>query len=98
MAQILWVDDEIDLLKPYILFLETKGYDVLPAVDGNEALDILAARSVDIMFLDENMPGLTGLEVLTMIKNRYPALPVIMITKSEEEHIMEQAIGSKIYD
>ena len=98
MAQILWVDDEIDLLKPYILFLETKGYEVLPAIDGNEALDILATRSVDIMFLDENMPGLTGLEVLTMIKNRYPALPVIMITKSEEEHIMEQAIGSKISD
>ena len=98
MAQILWVDDEIDLLKPYILFLETKGYEVLSAIDGNEALDILAARSVDVMFLDENMPGLTGLEVLTMIKNRYPALPVIMITKSEEEHIMEQAIGSKISD
>lgn len=98
MAQILWVDDEIDLLKPYILFLETKGYEVLPAIDGNEALDILSARSVDIIFLDENMPGLTGLEVLTMIKNRYPALPVIMITKSEEEHIMEQAIGSKISD
>ncbi len=98
MINILWVDDEIDLLKPYVLFLEAKGYGVTAAIDGNEALDVLESKQVDIVFLDENMPGLTGLEVLNMIKNRYPALPVIMITKSEEEHIMEQAIGSKISD
>ena len=98
MVNILWVDDEIDLLKPYILFLEAKGYSIIPAIDGNEAMEALVAKSVDIVFLDENMPGLTGLEVLNMIKNKYPALPVIMITKSEEEHIMEQAIGSKISD
>lgn len=98
MVNILWVDDEIDLLKPYILFLEAKGYSIIPAIDGNEAMEALVAKSVDIVFLDENMPGLTGLEVLNMIKNKYPVLPVIMITKSEEEHIMEQAIGSKISD
>ena len=88
MVNILWVDDEIDLLKPYILFLEAKGYSIISAIDGNEAMEALGAKSVDIIFLDENMPGLTGLEVLNMIKNKYPALPVIMITKSEEEHIM----------
>lgn len=98
MVKILWVDDEIDLLKPYVLFLETKGYSFSLAIDGNEALDILAEEKIDIVFLDENMPGLSGLEVLTIIKERYPALPIIMITKSEEEQIMEQAIGSKISD
>lgn len=98
MVKILWVDDEKDLLKPYVLFLETKGYAFSLAIDGNEALDILAEEKIDIVFLDENMPGLSGLEVLNIIKERYPALPIIMITKSEEEQIMEQAIGSKISD
>jgi CheY-like chemotaxis protein len=98
MVKILWVDDEIDLLKPYVLFLETKGYAFSLAIDGNEALDILSEENIDIVFLDENMPGLSGLEVLNIIKERYPALPIIMITKSEEEQIMEQAIGSKISD
>ncbi|MFA7081915.1 MAG: bifunctional response regulator/alkaline phosphatase family protein [Bacteroidales bacterium] len=98
MVRILWVDDEIDLLKPHILFLATKGYEVIPATDGNEAMDILEEQLVEIVFLDENMPGLSGLETLSLIKNKYSSLPVIMITKSEEEQIMEQAIGSKISD
>jgi CheY-like chemotaxis protein len=98
MVNILWVDDEIDLLKPHILFLATKGYEVIPATDGQEALDVLDEKLVDIVFLDENMPGLSGLDTLTLIKDKLPNLPVIMITKSEEEHIMEQAIGSKISD
>lgn len=98
MAKILWVDDEIDLLKPYILFLEAKDYEVIPATDGSEALDILEKEQVDIVFLDENMPGINGIETLTRVKEKFPSLPVIMITKSEEEHIMEQAIGSKISD
>lgn len=98
MVRILWVDDEIDLLKPHILFLATKGYEVIPATDGNEALDILEEELVEIVFLDENMPGLSGLETLSLVKSKYPSLPVIMITKSEEEQIMEQAIGSKISD
>lgn len=98
MVKVLWADDEIDLLKPYVLFLEAKGYKVIPATDGQEALDILEKESVDIIFLDENMPGLNGLETLSKIKVQYSSIPVIMITKSEEENIMEQAIGSRISD
>lgn len=95
---ILWADDEIDLLKPHILFLEEKGYQVLSTPSGDEALDILDEERIDIVFLDENMPGLSGLETLEIMKERYPSIPVIMITKSEEEYIMEEAIGSKISD
>lgn len=95
---ILWADDEIDLLKPHILFLEEKGYRVIPVTSGNEALEELSEGGVDIVFLDENMPGLSGLATLTEIKSRYPRLPVIMITKSEEEHIMDEALGGKISD
>lgn len=101
MTTILWADDEIELLKPHILFLEERGYNVIAVTSGSEAIDELAdsaARTVDIVFLDENMPGLSGLDTLTQIKNRYPSLPVVMITKSEEEHIMDEAIGSKISD
>ena len=96
--QLLWADDEIDLLKPHILFLEEKGYKVLPTPSGDDALDILEENRVDIVLLDENMPGLSGLETLEIMKSKYPSLPVIMITKSEEEFIMEEAIGSKISD
>ncbi len=95
---ILWADDEIDLLKPHILFLEDKGYRVVSAASGDEALDALSERPFDLVFLDENMPGISGLETLREIKNNYPQLPVIMITKSEEENIMEEAIGGKISD
>ncbi|MCB9173429.1 MAG: PglZ domain-containing protein [Flavobacteriales bacterium] len=95
---ILWADDEIDLLKPHILFLEAKGYTVLSTQSGDDALEILEANRVDLVFLDENMPGLSGLETLEIIKAKHPSLPVIMITKSEEEYIMEEAIGSKISD
>ena len=97
-ASILWADDEIDLLKPYILFLESKGYSVTPVNSGNDALEMVEKQRFDIVFLDENMPGMTGLEVLPQLKQMRPNLPVIMITKSEEEHIMEEAIGSKIAD
>ena len=96
--KILWADDEIDLLKPHILFLEDKGYEVLSTQSGDDALDILDDERVDIVFLDENMPGLSGLETLEIMKAKHPSLPVIMITKSEEEYIMEEAIGSKISD
>ena len=95
---ILWADDEIDLLKPHILFLEEKGYSVIPVTSGNEALEELSNGGIDIVFLDENMPGLSGLDTLTEIKSRYASVPVIMITKSEEAHIMDQALGSKISD
>ena len=95
---ILWADDEIDLLKPHILFLEEKGCSVIPAMDGNEALEELQNNDIDIVFLDENMPGLSGLDVLPIIKTQRPQIPVIMITKSEEEHIMDEALGGKISD
>jgi CheY-like chemotaxis protein len=95
---ILWVDDEIDLLKPHILFLEQKQYKVTTCQSGTEALEIIDDTNFDIVFLDENMPGLTGLETLNEIKERRANLPVVMITKSEEEYIMEEAIGNKIAD
>jgi len=96
--KVLWVDDEIDLLKPHILFLEGKNYNVTTAQSGSEALEEIKQSSFDIVFLDENMPGLSGLETLSEIKEGQPTLPVVMITKSEEEYIMEEAIGSKIAD
>lgn len=95
---ILWADDEIDLLKPHIIFLESKGYDVTPVHSGSDALDKVNQEKYDVVFLDENMPGMSGIETLSQIKSIKPNLPVIMITKSEEEHIMEEAIGSKIAD
>lgn len=96
--RILWADDEIELLKPHIIFLEEKGYEISTATSGGEALDLIDENRFDIVFLDENMPGLSGLETLTTIKTKSPSLPVIMITKSEEEAIMEDAIGGKISD
>lgn len=98
MINILWVDDEIDLLKPHILFLQQKNYQVTTCNSGTEAIEILDEQSFDIVFLDENMPGLTGLETLNEIKEKQDNLPVVMITKSEEEYIMEEAIGNKIAD
>jgi len=95
---ILWADDEIDLLKPHIMFLDKKGYDVTPVNSGADALDKCESVNYDVVFLDENMPGMSGLETLTHIKSMKPSLPVVMITKSEEEHIMEEAIASKIAD
>ena len=95
---ILWADDEIDLLKPHILFLEQRGYDITPVNNGSEAVELCDEKHFDVVFLDENMPGMSGLEALNEIKNNKPNLPVVMITKNEEEHIMEEAIGSKIAD
>ena len=96
--KVLWVDDEIDLLKPHIMFLEKRNYHVTKAQSGSEAIEEIKNTSFDIVFLDENMPGLTGLETLAEIKEINASLPVVMITKSEEEYIMEEAIGSKIAD
>ena len=95
---LLWVDDEIDLLKPLIIFLENKGYSVDRATNGPDALDMLHARNYDLVLLDENMPGLSGLDTLNKIKVISPTIPVVMVTKSEEEDIMNQAIGSQIAD
>lgn len=96
--RLLWADDEIDLLKPHILFLEEKGYEVITATNGRDAFDLCNEQAFDLIFLDENMPGLSGLETLNAIKERYPFIPIVMITKSEEENIMDQAIGNKIAD
>lgn len=96
--RILWADDEIDLLKPHLMFLRAKGYDLTTANNGRDALDMAGSEHFDLIILDENMPGLTGLETLAMIKQSQPQTPVIMITKSEEENIMDQAVGSKIAD
>lgn len=96
--KILWVDDEIDLLRPHIIFLEQKGYEVLTSNNGDDAIEMIRENPYDIIFLDEQMPGISGIETLEGIKNLYPNLPVVMITKSEEEAIMEDAIGSNIAD
>jgi CheY-like chemotaxis protein len=96
--QILWVDDEIDILKPHIIFLEKKEYEVDTVSNGVDALDKVVEKNYDVIFLDENMPGLSGLETLTEIKLKRPNVPVIMITKSEEENLMEEAIGNQITD
>lgn len=96
--KILWADDEIDILQPHILFLEEKGYHVTPVNSGQDAIDSFKSESYDIVFLDENMPGLTGIETLTMMKGINPSIPIIMITKSEDEGIMTHAIGRKIAD
>ena len=96
--RILWADDEIDLLRAYVLFLEEKGYEVVTANNGKDAVELCQKESFDIIFLDENMPGLSGLETLALIKEIDPDVPMVMITKSEEENIMNMAIGNKIAD
>jgi len=96
--RILWVDDEMDLLKPHIMFLQEKGYEMETATNGQDAIEIVKDQYVDLVFLDENMPGLSGMETLGKIKALKAGLPVIMITKSEEENIMEAALGAKIAD
>lgn len=98
MAKILWIDDEIDLLKPHIVFLEKKGYDITPINNVNEALELVEQNSFHLVLLDENMPGISGLDAIPMIKALDSHIKIVMVTKNEEEHIMEQAIGSQISD
>ncbi|MBR4758022.1 MAG: response regulator, partial [Bacteroidaceae bacterium] len=96
--KLLWVDDEIELLKAHVMFLEKKGYEVDTVTNGYDALERCGEVQYDLILLDENMPGLNGLETLARIKEILPTTPVVMVTKSEEENIMNQAIGSKIAD
>ena len=96
--KILWADDEIDLLKPQILFLGKRGYDVTTVTNGHDALEEVEETDYEVVFLDESMPGLTGLETLSQIKDKKPHLPVVMITKNEAEDVMEEAIGGQISD
>ena len=95
---LLWVDDEIELLRAHIIFLEKKGYEVVTVSNGADAIDQCRQQTFDLILLDEMMPGLSGLETLQQIKDIQPATPIVMCTKSEEENIMDQAIGSKIAD
>lgn len=98
MGTLLWADDEIELLRPYVIFLEKKGYEVITASNGQDAIELCSQHAFDLVFLDENMPGLSGLETLSKIKEINSTLPVVMVTKSEEENIMDLAIGAKIAD
>ena len=95
---LLWCDDEIELLRAHIIFLQKKGYEVVTVSNGTDAIEQCRQHTFDLVLLDEMMPGLTGLETLQQIKEIQPATPVVMVTKSEEENIMDQAIGSKIAD
>ena len=97
-GRLLWVDDEIEMLRPHIIFLEKKGYEIDTATNGADAIDLCRESSFDLILLDENMPGLSGLETLMQLKELTPNVPVVMVTKNEEEDLMEQAIGSKIAD
>jgi CheY-like chemotaxis protein len=96
--KILWVDDEIDLLRPHLRLLEQKGYQVDTATNGEDAVELTKTKAYDLVFLDEMMPGMGGLQTLSALKTIAPALPVVMVTKSETESLMEEAIGSKITD
>lgn len=95
---ILWADDEIDQLRSHIIFLEKKGFEIVPVTNGEDAVAMISERPFDLVFLDEQMPGMDGLATLEKIKSERPSLPVVMITKSEEESIMEDAIGGQISD
>lgn len=97
-GRLLWVDDEIELLRAHILFLANKGYEIITANNGPDALDLCMSHNFDLVLLDENMPGLSGLETLMRLKEIIPTVPIVMVTKNEEENIMDQAIGSKIAD
>lgn len=97
-GRLLWVDDEIEMLKAHILFLQKKDYEVITANNGADAIDLCRSNRFDLILLDENMPGLSGLETLTHLKEIAPTVPVVMVTKNEEEDLMDQAIGSKIAD
>ena len=95
---LLWVDDQVELLQPHVLFLEKKGYKLDTCHNGVDAISLVKENDYDLVLLDENMPGMSGIEVLEIIKENKPSLPVVMVTKSEQENIMEEAIGSKITD
>ena len=97
-ARLLWIDDEIDLLRPHCIFLEKRGYDITTANNGADAVELCKAQAFDLVLLDENMPGLSGLETLSAIKALHPEMPVVMVTKNEAEDLMDQAIGAQITD
>src|ERR1700682_6529611 len=98
LGKILWVDDEIESLRSQILFLENKGYEVKAMTNGFDAIDYVKDNPVDVLLMDETMPGITGLETLAKIKEANQQIPVVLITKNETENLMDEAIGSQIAD
>ena len=96
--RLLWADDEIELLNAHIIFLQGKGYEVTKVTNGPDAIEACRREAFDLILLDENMPGISGLETLNRLKDIHPSMPVVMVTKSEEENIMDQAIGAQIAD
>lgn len=97
-GKILWIDDEIELLKPHIILLEKRDYEVDTAANGENALEMARRKHYDLIFLDENMVGMSGLETLPLLKEIDPSAPVVMVTKNEAESVMEEAIGGQIDD
>jgi DNA-binding response OmpR family regulator len=96
--RILWVDDEVELFEPHLLFLRQRGYDVDTTTNGDDALELVRRRAYDLVLLDEQMPGRRGLEVLTMLRREEPHARVVMVTKSEEDRTLEEAIGRRVDD
>lgn len=94
----MWIDDEIDLLRPHIILLNQRGYDVTTATNGEDAIELASVEQFDLIFLDESMMGMSGLETLGFLKDIDPSTPVVMVTKNEAEDLMEEAIGRKIND
>ena len=98
MNRILWVDDEIDLLRPHIILLEQRGYTVSTATNGEDAIEMAQKQRFNLVFLDESMVGISGLETLAVLKDIDRSVPIVMVTKNEQESLMEEAIGRKIDD
>jgi CheY-like chemotaxis protein len=98
LAKIIWVDDEIESLQSQKMFLENKGYEVKTFTNGFDAIDYVKENAIDVVLIDESMPGITGLETLAKIKEIRQSLPVVLITKNETENLMDEAIGSQISD
>lgn len=96
--KILWIDDEVELLEPHLLFLQEKGYEITPASGVPQALELMETEQYSLALLDESMPGITGIEAIPMLKESDEALKIVMVTKNEEEHLMEEAIGKEISD
>ena len=94
LAKILWVDDEIESLQSQKIFLENKGYEVHTLTNGFDAIDYVKENIVDVVLIDESMPGITGLETLAKIKEHSSSIPVVLITKNENENLMDDAIAN----
>ena len=95
---VLWVDDEAELLQPHRMLLEERGYAVELASNAEDALELLRGHSYDILLLDEQMPGRRGLDVHHEVRDIAPSLPVVMVTKSEDDTVLREALGAQVRD